>query len=40
MRKLDNLTKQYHESVARMYVNRMWKTHMQVEIGKRRRRCT
>lgn len=32
LRNLDNLTNQYHESVARMYVNRMWKTHMQVQI--------
>ncbi|KAG9221350.1 hypothetical protein CCMSSC00406_0009927 [Pleurotus cornucopiae] len=32
LRELDDLTNQYHESVARMYVNRMWKTHMQVEI--------
>lgn len=32
LRNLDDLTNQYHESVARMYVNRMWKTHMQVEI--------
>ncbi|KAG9219386.1 hypothetical protein CCMSSC00406_0010429 [Pleurotus cornucopiae] len=32
LRNLDDLTNQYHESVARMYVNRMWKTHMQVEM--------
>ncbi|KAJ8700508.1 hypothetical protein PTI98_003523 [Pleurotus ostreatus] len=31
LRELDDLTNQYYESVARMYVNRMWKTHMHVE---------
>ncbi|KAG9217971.1 hypothetical protein CCMSSC00406_0009791 [Pleurotus cornucopiae] len=31
LRELDDLTNQYYESVARMYINRMWKTHMHVE---------
>ncbi|KAG9225530.1 hypothetical protein CCMSSC00406_0003033 [Pleurotus cornucopiae] len=32
LRDLDDLTNQYHESVAQMYINQMWKKHMQVEM--------
>ena len=36
LQSLDDLTNQYHESVARMYIDRMWKTRTQleVEVGK------